>query len=231
MARTQGTSPRAQRLIALFAVCAIAIATAFAFGRVFSGHGSTWRLMALASGLRAGRVRLGATEPVARDARVGGGARRGDRALALPRNDVARSSDARHAPARVRRLAPGRRAGPAPGRALAPAEATDARVDRRDVGGDLLVSRARLPRGQPAPGAPAADRDAGVRRHRPGGVHQAALRRRVPGGRARDRLRRRAPPGAGMGAGLDRTGLASPALRRRPAAARGESRWRRWAPP
>ena len=53
MARPQGTSPRAQRLIALFAVCAIAIATAFAFGRVFAGHGSTWRLMgvALASAL------------------------------------------------------------------------------------------------------------------------------------------------------------------------------------
>jgi hypothetical protein len=48
MARPQGTSPRAQRLIALFAVCAIAIATAFAFGRVFIGHGSTWRLMAVA---------------------------------------------------------------------------------------------------------------------------------------------------------------------------------------
>jgi transglutaminase-like putative cysteine protease len=48
MARTQGTSPRAQRLIALLAVCSIAVATAFAFGRVFAGHGSTWRLMAVA---------------------------------------------------------------------------------------------------------------------------------------------------------------------------------------
>ena len=48
MARPQGTSPRAQRLIALLAVCAIAIATAFAFGRVFVGHGSTWRFMAVA---------------------------------------------------------------------------------------------------------------------------------------------------------------------------------------
>lgn len=48
MARPQGTSPRAQRLIALLAVCAIAVATAFAFGRVFIGHGSTWRLMAVA---------------------------------------------------------------------------------------------------------------------------------------------------------------------------------------
>jgi transglutaminase-like putative cysteine protease len=48
MARPQGTSPRAQRLIALFAVCAIAIATAFAFGRVFAGHGSTWRFMGVA---------------------------------------------------------------------------------------------------------------------------------------------------------------------------------------
>jgi transglutaminase-like putative cysteine protease len=48
MARPQGTSPRAQRLIALLAVCAIAIATAFAFGRVFIGHGATWELMAVA---------------------------------------------------------------------------------------------------------------------------------------------------------------------------------------
>ena len=48
MARPQGTSPRAQRLIALLAVCAIAVATAFAFGRVFAGHGSTWRLMGVA---------------------------------------------------------------------------------------------------------------------------------------------------------------------------------------
>jgi len=45
MARPQGTSPRTQRLIALAATCAIAIATAFAFGRVYAGHGSTWRLM------------------------------------------------------------------------------------------------------------------------------------------------------------------------------------------
>ncbi|MGZ5301966.1 MAG: hypothetical protein ACXWEJ_09105, partial [Actinomycetota bacterium] len=53
MARPQGTSPRTQRLIALLAVCAIAVSTAFAFGRVFDGHGSTWRLMgvALASAL------------------------------------------------------------------------------------------------------------------------------------------------------------------------------------
>ncbi len=53
MARPQGTSPRTQRLIALLAVCAIAVTTAFAFGRVFDGHGSTWRLMgvALASAL------------------------------------------------------------------------------------------------------------------------------------------------------------------------------------
>ncbi|MGZ5306664.1 MAG: transglutaminase TgpA family protein [Actinomycetota bacterium] len=58
MARPQGTSPRAQRLIAFSAVCAIAIATAFAFGRVFAGHGSTWRLMgvALASALVAGAL-------------------------------------------------------------------------------------------------------------------------------------------------------------------------------
>jgi transglutaminase-like putative cysteine protease len=48
MARPQGTSPRTQRLIALLAIGAVAIATAFAFGRVFDGHGSTWRLMGVA---------------------------------------------------------------------------------------------------------------------------------------------------------------------------------------
>ena len=48
MAHPQGTTLRTQRLIALLAICGIAIATAFAFGRVFDGHGSTWRLMAVA---------------------------------------------------------------------------------------------------------------------------------------------------------------------------------------
>ncbi len=48
MAHPQGTSPRAQRLIALTAVVLVAVATALAFGRVFVGHGSTWRLMAVA---------------------------------------------------------------------------------------------------------------------------------------------------------------------------------------
>jgi transglutaminase-like putative cysteine protease len=48
MAHPQGTTLRTQRLIALLAICGIAIATAFAFGRVFAGHGSTWRLMAVA---------------------------------------------------------------------------------------------------------------------------------------------------------------------------------------
>ncbi len=45
MERAQGTSPRAQRLIALLATVVLALATAFAFARVFVGHGSTWRLM------------------------------------------------------------------------------------------------------------------------------------------------------------------------------------------
>ena len=45
MAHTPGTSPRTQRLIALLAMVVVALATAFAFARVFVGHGSTWRLM------------------------------------------------------------------------------------------------------------------------------------------------------------------------------------------
>ncbi len=48
MAHPQGTTLRTQRLIALLAMCGIAIATAFAFGRVFVGHSSTWGLMAVA---------------------------------------------------------------------------------------------------------------------------------------------------------------------------------------
>jgi transglutaminase-like putative cysteine protease len=55
MAHDAGSSPRGQRLLALGAVCALAVATAAAFGRVFSGGGSVLRLMgvALASALLA----------------------------------------------------------------------------------------------------------------------------------------------------------------------------------
>jgi hypothetical protein len=45
MEHATGTSPRTQRLIALVAMVVVALATALAFGRVFLGHGSTWRLM------------------------------------------------------------------------------------------------------------------------------------------------------------------------------------------
>jgi transglutaminase TgpA-like protein/transglutaminase superfamily protein/uncharacterized protein DUF4129 len=45
MEHAQGTPPRTQRLIALFAMSVVATATALAFGRVFAGHGSTWRLV------------------------------------------------------------------------------------------------------------------------------------------------------------------------------------------
>ena len=55
MAHDAGSSPLGQRLLALGAVCALAVATAAAFGRVFSGGGSVLRLMgvALASALLA----------------------------------------------------------------------------------------------------------------------------------------------------------------------------------
>ncbi len=55
MAHDAGSSPRGQRLLALGGVCALAVATAAAFGRVFSGGGSVLRLMgvALASALLA----------------------------------------------------------------------------------------------------------------------------------------------------------------------------------
>jgi transglutaminase-like putative cysteine protease len=55
MAHDAGSSPRGQRLLALGAVCALAVATAAAFGRVFTGGGSVLRLMgvALASALLA----------------------------------------------------------------------------------------------------------------------------------------------------------------------------------
>jgi transglutaminase TgpA-like protein/transglutaminase superfamily protein len=50
MARAEGTSPRTQRLIALLATSLVGVATALAFGRVYAGHGSTWRLLGVAFG-------------------------------------------------------------------------------------------------------------------------------------------------------------------------------------
>ena len=44
MARTQGTNARAQRLTALVATALLATATAFAIGRVFADHASTYRM-------------------------------------------------------------------------------------------------------------------------------------------------------------------------------------------
>jgi transglutaminase-like putative cysteine protease len=45
MAHTPSTSVRVQRLTALVAICAVAIAVGFAFGRILVGHGATWRLL------------------------------------------------------------------------------------------------------------------------------------------------------------------------------------------
>lgn len=46
MAAQQESTPRAHRLLALGAVGLLAAATAIAFGRVFVGHGATWKLLA-----------------------------------------------------------------------------------------------------------------------------------------------------------------------------------------
>ncbi len=46
MASQQNLAPRAHRLLALGAVGLLAAATALAFGRVFVGHGATWKLLA-----------------------------------------------------------------------------------------------------------------------------------------------------------------------------------------
>jgi transglutaminase-like putative cysteine protease len=46
MAAQQAPTPRAHRLLALGAVGLLAAATAIAFGRVFVGHGATWKLLA-----------------------------------------------------------------------------------------------------------------------------------------------------------------------------------------
>jgi transglutaminase-like putative cysteine protease len=53
MARTSGTTARIQRLTSLAATTLVAVAVGFAFGRVYFGHGSTYRLLAvgIASGL------------------------------------------------------------------------------------------------------------------------------------------------------------------------------------
>jgi transglutaminase-like putative cysteine protease len=48
MAHTPSTSLRIQRLTALVAICAVAIAVGFAFGRILQGHGATWRMLAVA---------------------------------------------------------------------------------------------------------------------------------------------------------------------------------------
>jgi len=48
MAAKQDIAPRAQRLAALGAVALLAGATALTFGRVFIGHGPTWKLLATA---------------------------------------------------------------------------------------------------------------------------------------------------------------------------------------
>ena len=48
MASDQEHAPRAQRLAALGAVGLLAVVTSVAFGRVFVGHGATWKLLAAA---------------------------------------------------------------------------------------------------------------------------------------------------------------------------------------
>jgi hypothetical protein len=47
MAHPTGTTARVQRLTALVAIVLIAVAVGFAFGRVFVGHGATYRLLAV----------------------------------------------------------------------------------------------------------------------------------------------------------------------------------------
>ena len=67
MARTQGTNARTQRLTALLATALLATATAFAIGRVFVDHASTYR-MAVAGLLSAAiAVALERREPRAGD--------------------------------------------------------------------------------------------------------------------------------------------------------------------
>jgi hypothetical protein len=55
MAHTEGAPPRLQRLSALLAICLVAIAVGFAFGRILVGHGASYRMIAvgLASGVLA----------------------------------------------------------------------------------------------------------------------------------------------------------------------------------
>jgi hypothetical protein len=47
MAHPTGTTARVQRLTALVAIVLVAVAVGFAFGRVFIGHGATFRLLAV----------------------------------------------------------------------------------------------------------------------------------------------------------------------------------------
>ena len=65
MARTQGTNARTQRLTALLATALLATATAFAIGRVFVDHASTYRMVVAALALGGDRRGAGTTQPVA----------------------------------------------------------------------------------------------------------------------------------------------------------------------
>jgi hypothetical protein len=49
MAHTPGTTARVQRLTSLVAILLVATAVGFAFGRVYQGHGATYRLIGVAA--------------------------------------------------------------------------------------------------------------------------------------------------------------------------------------
>ena len=153
MAHTTRTPARIQRLTSLAAIVAVAVAIAVAFGRVFAGR----RRHGQAAG---GRCRVGAGRVGARAAQPAAGhPRRG-------RSPARRSSGSIVFRDTTWNLLPGLETLRAIGSAAAavgeqarvqvgPCPAGDpagVRIGRGGVGGGVLVPRARVPRGEPAPG-------------------------------------------------------------------------------
>ena len=206
MARTQGTNARTQRLTALLATALLATATAFAIGRVFVDHASTYR-MAVAGLLSAAiavalerRSLLLATlvSAAAMIAVVGFMVFPETTWHGVPTLETLRAMvDAAGLvgeQARVQ-VAPD---GPSPPLMLAALTATWAAIFSAHALG--------VPRRKSDPGAASADRARRVRRHGPGRDRAPAVRGRLPHRGYRHDLRRRAATSAGMGAGVDRPG-------------------------
>ena len=149
MARRADPTPGHQRFLGLAAVAGLSVATALAFGRVFTGRQATLELVAAALGVGGDRGPVRTPRVAARDAREPRRPRARDHVDRPAADGVVRPAVDPDAPrdrtfARVRRPA-----GARSGRAHAPAAAPDARGGDGGVDRRVLVARARDPRGSP----------------------------------------------------------------------------------